>query len=343
MTPPPPIAPPVSEQDADHRCVLHIGLPKTGSKLLQWHLFARHSEVDFLGLYIGDVARPYQQFGNCRTAAVESVMQELLWKNVGNPDIERCREIIKASILPAFDNGKIPVWSWESLATDNLKVRRMRARNLYNAFGSCKIIAAVRHPFDLLESAYFQMLKRENLSVPFRRLDGGRAAYCIGIKKWLEDHFGDVVMEHLDYAKTINIYSELFGKNAVAVFLYEDLRENTPVHIENVCRFIGINAAEGVTLTDGKQVNLRWTQKQFENLKHIQASMLRSLLFRFTYNTKRHRVLGFRSNPGLRVGPPARVAIPKVWKRKISDVTRNGNRWLEQEWGLPLQRYGYPL
>ena len=33
---------------------LHIGLPRTGTKTLQWHLYAKHPEVYYLGIFDGN-------------------------------------------------------------------------------------------------------------------------------------------------------------------------------------------------------------------------------------------------------------------------------------------------
>jgi len=42
-------------------------------------------------------------------------------------------------------------------------------------------------------------------------------------------------------------------------------------------------------------------------------------------------------------GIPAKVSLPPQWEKEISDVTRAGNRWIVENYHLPLSKYDYPL
>ena len=51
---------------------VHIRLPKTGTKTLQWRLFAAHPEIYCLGRFDGPAYRAtYRRFDCCRDAAVQ--------------------------------------------------------------------------------------------------------------------------------------------------------------------------------------------------------------------------------------------------------------------------------
>jgi hypothetical protein len=43
------------------------------------------------------------------------------------------------------------------------------------------------------------------------------------------------------------------------------------------------------------------------------------------------------------VGIPAKAEMPEDWKQKVSQSTREGHHWLADNFGLELERYGYPL
>jgi len=40
-------------------------------------------------------------------------------------------------------------------------------------------------------------------------------------------------------------------------------------------------------------------------------------------------------------GDRARAEISKEWQKRIFEVAREGNRWVEDEFGVPLTKYGY--
>ena len=50
----------------------------------------------------------------------------------------------------------------------------------------------------------------------------------------------------IDYAATIQIYAELFGKSSLGVFVYEDLVENPKAFIRQVCEFVGIDPEQAM-------------------------------------------------------------------------------------------------
>ena len=338
-------------------CGLHIGLPKTGTTTLQLNLFAQHPEIEYLGIFVGKTATSIRRrLHHCRDAEIHEFMQEILWEHRFQPDLDKCRELFQKHIEPEFERGRIPVWSWESLADDIWVNRWIRAENLRQALGPCRVIITIRHPMDLLESWYFHMLKRENVNkgprnkraIPHQLLgilrgELGWPAHYETINEWCEREFEGEIQPHLDYARTIKLYGEIFGREAVRVMVFEDLEADAESYIRSVCCHLGVDPEQGVSLTKSKHENRRWTRKQLQNLKGINDSFWRSLLFRFSHRWQRHRMVGFKPNHPLRDGSPARARLSDGWRERVEDVTREGNRWLAEEYGLPLEHYGYPL
>ena len=331
------ITEPITRSPQAEQCCLHVGLPKTATKMLQIQLFARHSQVEFLGTYIGS-RRQYRQ---CRDAEVEEIINELIWDNRLRPNLPRCRELYRKSIAPAFEAGRLPVWSWESLMEDGHEVQRRRAENLKAVFGDCKLVIGLRHPLRLVESLYLQLIKRDNV--------GSRASFRAGvhylpIDAWIRKNWerpGHAPTAHLEYAEAVEVFADVFGREAVGIFLFEQLREDQAAFIEAICRFLRIDTQEGVIHTRGQRENDRWAQPQLDRLKRIHGSLLRSTLFRFANRRTRRRMLGLMTDGS--GGPPARAEISRAWQERILDKTREGNRRLVQRWNLPLERYDYPL
>jgi hypothetical protein len=65
-------------------------------------------------------------------------------------------------------------------------------------------------------------------------------------------------------------------------------------------------------------------------------------MFKLQSEHKRRQTLKMTKNTRVD-GPKAQVEIPDPWQKKINDFTRQGNQWIAEQWGLPLQEYGYPL
>jgi len=206
-------------------------------------------------------------------------------------------------------------------------------------FGKAKIIINLRNPIRLLESAYFQQLKTYNAGSikHFRFLP-----YYQTINNWLRDNYDRQILNHLQYAETIQAYIEEFGKENVHVFLFEDLIDNQRNYFISLCDAIGINSEEGIMLCNKKVENTRWTTNQINELIEITQSVIKTLSFSLSGRKKRRLLLnlnehGWPINPGNR----AHALISPDWQEKIYNQTRQGHLWLQDNYKLPLDKYGY--
>lgn len=320
--------------------VIHIGMPKTATTTLQRRLFSAHSEVFYLGRLDGAYfRRKYRQFDYCRDASVQALMLQIAYGDVYNPDFTECRKLFGQIVEPALEKNLLPVWSWESYSTDILAKRRVRARNLRQVFGEARIIMTLRNPISLLESAYFQQLKRDNVGARGKR---GRSPYYRLIDDWLHDNFDGEILPHLQYAETIQVYVDQFGIKNVHVFLFEDLIADHDRFFRQICDVMGVSAEEGIRLVRGKIDNSRWTTWQIEALEHIVGSRMKSLSFRFASKQTRLKLLGLvKGGKPFMVGGKARAQISPEWQKQIFRTIRQGNLWLQESYGLQLEKYGY--
>ena len=331
----------ICQRSPGGRLCIHAGLPKTANTMLQLHLFPRHSQLEYLGTFKRDGMK--RRYDKCRDGAVQEIINQLVHRGKYRPRLARCRRLFDESIVPAFDAGRGPLWSYEALALHRPNVRRKRAENLRDVFHECNVIFTLRHPLRLVESAYFQHLRKTHVAGKGHR---GRGPCYLPIDRWLKQTWGrqgKAPADHLEYAETIEIFADVFGKESIGVFLFEQLVEDHEAFIASLCRFIGIDPEQGVALTAGKREADRWTTTQVEKLEQIQASFSQSMRFRFASRRQRRIMLGLRPNGLGRPGERARAAIPDDWQRRILDQTRQGNRRLVERWGLPLEQYGYPL
>jgi len=315
-------------------------MPKTATKTLQWGLFNGHSEIYYLGRFDGPKFQKYhKKYDYCRDAYVQSLMNQIAYGRVDNPNYEECKKILIKILAPASEKNLLPVWSWESYTTGNLQNSKVRAHNLKMVFGKAKIIITIRNPIRLIESAYFQQLKKYNAGSlkRFRFLP-----YYQTINNWLRDNYDGQILNHLHYAETIQAYVEEFGKENVHVFLFEDLIDNQRNYFIRLCDALGINSEEGIMLCNEKVENTRWTTNQTNELIKITQSIKKTLSFSLSGRKKRRLLLnlnehGWPINPGKK----AHAHISPEWQEKIFNQTRQGHLWLQENYKLPLDKYGY--
>ncbi|NQT18017.1 MAG: sulfotransferase [Planctomycetes bacterium] len=330
----------IRESSTHGTCCIHVGLPKTATTMLQDHLFARHSGVEYLGTYHVKAKRKYNK---CRDKAVQEIIDQLIHRGRSCPDLARCRHLFAQSVVPAMEAGRVPLWSWESLGLSRFNVRQARAENLRAVFEECKVVIALRNPLRLVESVYFQNLRATNVGGKYRY---GRGPRYLTIDRWLEQSWtatGKAPLSHLDYAATVDLFARTFGKESVGVFLFEELVEDNAAFIESLCRFIGIDPQEGIDLAAERRGADRWTVEQIERLKRAQGSLFRSTAFRFVSRRRRREMMGFLPDGTAPGGERARAPISERWQERIVERTREGNQRLVEQWGLPMEKFGYPL
>ena len=319
---------------------LHIGMPKTGTTTLQANLFPKHSELDYLGAYIGPRTEHYQ---TCRDVEVFEFMNELLWKNFRNPNISRCKELYAKFAVNASSAGRVLLWSWESLMENTHDVQRIRAENIRNVVGETNITVCLRHPLSLVESLYVQLLKRDNIG-GYAKF--GRKHRFQSVEEWIEegwDQDGHPPTAQLEYAESLKVFADVFGQESITVLLFEQLVENQDQYIRNFCNAIGIDPEEGVRLAKGQRMNERWGQNQMDRLRALNDSPLRALQFRFSNKKKRAGLLDTKNMNAAESSQKVLVKIPEEWGKRIEDKTRIGNRIIQLQWGVPLDKYGYPV
>jgi hypothetical protein len=316
-------------------CV-HIGLPKTATTTLQRGLFANHPEIEFLGKRAGHRADP--RLRRCSSTAAFRLANQLFWDHVQSIDIDEAKRLYREEILPTTLPNRTPVFSFEGLAASGLEIRKAVAQNLRDVFGSCRIIIGIRRPVDLVEALYFQRLKRRHLGVEAGRFGLLRSPSA---EEWLESVIGGFELaDHLDYARTIRVFVEALGRTNVAVFTLEHLKADPDDFARSLCEFLCIDAAKGVRLLEGRRHNVRLTQPVVDRMLHFERTGIHSAIYAMSGRAIRKRILRVSRNER---SADARLSISQEAHESIEARTREGNRWITQEWGLPLKEYGYAV
>jgi hypothetical protein len=316
-------------------CV-HIGLHKTATTTLQRGLFANHPEIEFLGKRAGHQAEPGLR--RCSSEAAFRLGNQLFWDHARSIDVDEAKRLYREEILPTIEPNRTLVFSFEGLAAAGLEDRKAVAQNLRDVFGSCRIILGIRRPVDLVEALYFQRMKRRHLGVQAGHFGLLRSP---STEEWLESVVaGSELAEHLDYARTARIFVEALGRANVAVFALEYLKAEPDEFARSLCEFLEIDAQQGVRLLEGRRHNVRLTQPVVDRMLNFERPGIRSALYAMSGRAIRKRILGVSRSED---SPNARLSISKEAHKSIEGRTREGNRWIAKEWGLPLKEYGYAV
>lgn len=324
---------------------IHLGLPKTATTTLQRYLFEQHSQIYYLGKYAGhgftSAMRPFMP-GNF----VEALASKFEPDNIHLQGLE-------TQLAYATENNLRPLLSKEGLAGGSRQKKIAQALLFKQAFGDCKVILFVREPESFVKSRYLEMLKAFQ-----KRLKGragwmkelGEPPHYFDISEWLSlawqssDSLEQSLSESdnsplhcLCYADTADIYAEVFGRENVKIFIFEEFVRNPRALITQLCDYMGIDAEEGFRLVDGKRANDRVTTEYVDRLKAIEASPAETLRFRSSDTRQRVKMLQETEDKGQKIMPH----LTEEWRKKIHMVGDAQNRRLVSEWGLPLADYGY--
>lgn len=316
-------------------------------------LFSHHEAVHFLGKYPRGKRSPAE--GRYWTHGVGEFLTDLiefepesLWEHYQKTGFAFESEqsaFWKRSYLehiqPILHNGQVPIWSLEKLCMGTPKRRELRARRIVQAFGECKILVVLREPLALIESLYFQRLKASQLS----RVPDQWTGHYYEIETWLEENFTGLqkdIMGVLDYGRTIQWFSDLLGPERICVLLFEDFVQQPSQFLDRLSQFCGIDSPRSMQLMIGERRNVRWTHQSISRLKWVERVPFGPTIFRRLPRQKRARYLGVHNDHPLQ-GEKARAPLSSAWIDRISDACRTSNRWLHEEWSLPLAKHGYPL
>ena len=197
----------------------------------------------------------------------------------------------------------------------------------------------IRNPLTHTPSKYLQ-----NIRGHFIRQNRPWMGYqpYIDIDEWLKRKIAK--RKSLDnlftYSRNIQAAVDLLGRENVGVFVFEELVDNPDQYYAAICNFIGIDVTQGLELTQQKHLQQRITQGQLEYLQRLSKSLSWEKIL-LKIKGEKYRLRLFMANAGDSV--QAKVPLPPQWEKEISDVTRAGNRWIIENYHLPLGKYDYPL
>ncbi len=317
------------------QCFVHLGYPKTGTTTLQNRFLAGNPELVYLGIpFASDRIR-------------ELVELDVMMKDEVEFDADAAGSAMMEEIerLGGGSGSKV-LLSYENLgfSRDNHRDRLVVARRLRNMFPTMNYLVTVRNQYEFVSSMYKQSVYAGMfIDFPdFLRISWSR--------------YYRSTFPQLKYYEFIRALEGLVGSGNVRVLAYEQLCQEPDEFMEDLCGFIGITPGQLPRVRDNvglSRFGLR--------LKRILNRILPYELGR-TYFLPRTRELGEALNHssvryrymmatnGLvqsldrRLGLESHnFSLDPVWRERFLEVYAGSNRRLQAEYGLDLERYGYPL
>ena len=219
------------------------------------------------------------------------------------------------------------------------------AHRIWATLPNAVIVVAIRSQPRMVEASYSQYVRRGGTHSPRRYVNAQRTIAGAG-RYWYKAPLFQ--LDHFNYQPLLDTYAELFGREAVRVFLYEEFGADPRAFL---ARFAGEHGLDvDLHRLDFHQVNSSLTRRDIAVLRRLnlftRASVIdkRSYLSGENWYDARWTWLRRIERP-LEVLAPAKKGslLPRDLKDEIADHFRQGNARLAREWQLPLADYGYPL
>jgi hypothetical protein len=309
---------------------IHLGLPKTASTSIRFNLFAKHSQVHYLGKHIGGQLSTEIQFAVLKGVSLRETLLKR-WQH--------------SSPITMRTGSKTPVLSLENLSGDPTWKTKLQARHFRTTLGPCQIILVLREPVSFLKSFYAQMLRNFQEQPPN---DRPRWMNAIGtppgifeIDEWLEQTWShrSSPRNYISTADTALAYARVFGKQNVHLLLFENFVRDPDAFITHLSTLLNIDPQESIRLLQKKRSNPRLTTDYIDRVREVQQSPDLLAEFQTADPTERRNILDQRSKTGEKISPD----LSEKWLATVAAHSRKQNRRLLQHWDLPLCDYGYQI
>lgn len=305
---------------------VHVGFSKTGTTTLQNHFYVNHKEIKYLGKPYGD-----KRF--------KSYLHDLMMDDSMVYNGEELKAYIGQQGLMKQDNDsqRVVVVSDEMfLSYSKVRDKGLVAQRIKEVLAPSKIVISIRDQFELLKSAYLSR-GRFLLNVPKRYV-----GLAVTMDDWLALSMENIDRSYIgqgDFCKVIDYYAGLFGEENVCVMMLDEFIEDKETYIKKLSRFLGVDFCRSM-----ESVGDAHEHKDISAVE-VRVELLRASFFPF-HNSRlllplfeactyvKDKWTG-RSGNG--------IEISRDWQDRLKKIYRGGNQRLLKHYGLPVDRYGYPL
>ena len=137
----------------------------------------------------------------------------------------------KAPYLDLFRDARADQAAGEN--SNLYMVEERTAKRIHETLPEVKLIAMIRQPADRLFSRYQHMMREDKVPA-----DGFDRVFDSSSRWWRR---ADLIVEGF-YAKNLQRFYELFPKEQIRVYLYDDFRKDTDGVLKDIFEFLGVSS-----------------------------------------------------------------------------------------------------
>lgn len=306
---------------SDESTIIHVGYPKTATKWFQgkFYPFSENAlciDRDWLTdtIIYPDIFNfdPQSAYGN-------------VFKLSGGKQIIICDELLLGGLDIGYGSGEF--------------IEHI-ANRLYGTFRNSKIVIFIRNQHTITESIYSHYIK-----------SGGTYSVkkFLGYSKRLGKHFMNYHLfnpAYLYYSNIVGLYSGIFGKDNVYVYLYEDFATDPKLFLEKFCGDLNIVKPNGL------DYNVRLNVK----FSGISVRFMRFFNYFTNRNTPfKNYFVGFPGLYPVLISTCNYIDNQKLFRFKPFRLSDSTHRWIDETYRNEnqklkgyvdiekLRQYGYPL
>lgn len=321
--------------------VLHVGLPKTATTSLQLSVYPNHSQISYMGKILkpGGTGTPR----DCSSVQTYAVLKPILWpKGPSSNGAEKSGQNLKSYFL-GHEGQKTVLASWEGVGFMRPDAFELLLNRLRTALPGARLLFCLRHPVTWLESMYLHAL-RENILTDLQTRQFLNRLY-LPIEDWMTNSIdirGGQLRCLLGHALNIKNALRLLGPAQVGVAVFERLHDDAEGFYRDIAGFLEIDPEQTLSLAKNVHVNTRLSTAQLEFIQQSQHDSERQPGLRSISKNKLRQEL-LRLGRKCPESPPARVRLDPSLRLKIEHELRPDYKRLQQDTGLDLEMFGYPL
>jgi hypothetical protein len=237
------------------------------------------------------------------------------WKS----NLDTCRE---KYVLPFQGQEKPLVISDDKLCRLDRANRKVIAKRLKLLVGNAKIIIVLRDQLDWLVSHY---IFEQGIAIKH------------GFEEFMLHQWQNPLSTYrhfLNYQNLVQSYAEVFGKENIGLFSFEELTRDTAVFSQKLFDFIGVDSEIGYGLMTEETMKPRPSQIQYFRARWGLAPGL--ALSNFVPKPL-HRMIN------VMIGERAQINVSDDLRKEVEEFYAPTNRAVAEDYGLDLAKFGYPV
>jgi hypothetical protein len=320
------------------RLLVHIGVPKSATTTLQFEVFPNHPDIRYLGKPFYD-----EKFGYEGSLATAELVDSLWKQDELEFDYALAQERFQNGIYPRLIGGKVAVLSEEGISQASAADRTLtacRIRGLCRDI-ECSILITIREQKNALFSGHQWIYTRRLTSLRFDEW----IRFCRSYSSYY-GCYNDFPLRQYRYARLVETYIKLFGRERVLVLPMEMLARERNLFLSRLEDFLQIkkhwsNNNNFIITPENRspgKLGIRY-QRAVKGIKHLYKCLLDSPVepSEALEETGIHGII-MRYLEHIDSPMPPMSLETASW---LDEYYQTDNAVLNKLIGLDLRRYGY--